>query len=146
MDLEERIREVEQTLAFLKGGLVVGLGAAIVYFGVTTFWQIPERVKTEMAIYIGEETQETIDDALTKANTLLDHEGLSIWPDGTYAILKSGDCPKGFEEREGKITTIETNYVTERYLTPQKFGDSQISKHPQGDWADLRLVACVKTQ
>ena len=75
-------------------------------------------------------------------------EGLS-WPDGSYCILASGDCPAGFTRHYGHIRAFNTYSHIPSYIQPAVFGDSYMRCHgPCGrhtSWdAEFAITSCCK--
>lgn len=144
MKIEERILKIEITLSFLKGGLAVGVVAVAIFFGVTSYIQIPEQISKKVDEKIGKEAQKTIDKALESANNYLEHDH-SIWPAGTYGILKSGECPEGFRAESGYARAFGVFKRNDVYLKTTGFGDSGFKWHKaDSNHADLYLNVCLK--
>lgn len=82
------------------------------------------------------------------------HKTINKWPEGTYGILAHGECPKGWDRKEGFIHGIYIHDGTDRYLRRQSFGDSEIDLHnpvginvdrnTAGPHGDIHLSACFK--
>ena len=144
-DLDKRLRKLELSMAFTRGAMAIGVVVLLAYFGVTTFYQIPSKISHEIDERLGEDVKETLDRAVDKANRFLKHEAHNIWPDGNYAILKDGPCPKGFNEVSGHARAFTVYAKSETYLKEAKFGDSKIAWHNKRvKHAELFLSVCVK--
>ena len=152
MELEERVRNLESTLSFLKGALVVGVASVVIFMGVTSFMQIPNQITEQIDEKIGEDTRTTIDNALSKADYYLKHDAHNIWPEGHYCILKSGSCPKGFTASKGVLNALYMYKGDSDYLLESTFGESWIKHHgakdrkpASNDWhGELVISTCCK--
>ncbi len=153
MELEDRVRKVENTLSFMRGALIVGLAAIVIFMGVTSYMQIPDQVSKEIEKKIGADAQEKIQSALNKANEFLTSDAHNIWPEGHYCIISNGKCPKGFTKTEGYMRAISLYpkkdlnfYIKES--TP-RLGDLFIKCHGKcrqyGNWTgELYVSTCCK--
>ncbi len=152
MELEERVRNLEITLSFLKGAFVVGIAAVVIFMGVTSFMQIPNQITKQIDDKIGEDTRTKIEAALSKADTFLKNEAHNIWPEGHYCILKSGSCPSGFTASRGALNALWMVRSDGGYLVESNFGESWIKHHgskdqkpDSPDWhGELVIATCCK--
>ncbi|XP_031550847.1 uncharacterized protein LOC116288220 isoform X2 [Actinia tenebrosa] len=74
---------------------------------------------------------------------------LGQWPAGSYCILASGGCPKGFTKKSGHMRALNMYSHTPTYIQPVHFGSSRITCHGKcgqyGNWVgDLYISACCK--
>ena len=71
------------------------------------------------------------------------------WPQGSYCILASGTCPKGFTKYSAHLRAVKF-YIGQRrsfYIKEQKFGDSIFKCHrcKRGDsLAEIDIISCCK--
>jgi len=69
------------------------------------------------------------------------------WPQGSYCIFRSGNCPSGFRALYGRIGGISVFRDNSNYVTAAKFGSSEIRCHGtcgQYNRADMSLAVCCK--
>ena len=74
---------------------------------------------------------------------------LPTWPEGSYCILASGDCPPGFTRYSGHIRAFDTYGYNSGYIKAAVFGDSYMGCHgPCGrhtSWdAEFGITSCCK--
>ena len=145
-DIEKRLRDVESLLSWAKGALAVGALVILALFGIMNFVQIPSQAKKLVDDKLKDKTINTIEAARRKADEFLKHKTHDIWPDRTYAILKNGPCPKGFEPKWGKAHTFSVHQRKVKYLEETTLGNSLFRWHEKDErpLADLELHVCLK--
>lgn len=166
MEIEERLRKLENTISLLRGGAIVGVIAVFAFFGVTSFVQIPSQVtakineaiesqvlddfrrQSEQAIKSivsqSEAASVNISAAETKAIEFLGTDLRKSWPDGTYAILSNGSCPGGWKTVNTHARSMPIYRRGETWVVPAIFGDSKIAYHGNDTRVDIHLSVCVK--
>jgi len=82
-----------------------------------------------------------------RMETVEDNAG--IWPPGSYCILASGACPKGFTKHSAYMKALKMAKLNAKYLKTDQFGDSSIGCHGYcqeryGVYADLEINSCCK--
>lgn len=80
----------------------------------------------------------------TLINDVADLKSNPRWPNGTYVILKNGNCPIGWSAVETYARAMPIYAATSQYMKGGKFGESSVVQHGNDTRADIFINACVK--
>ena len=104
-DLETRITKLENTLAFLKGGAAVLVFAILVFFGLSSFVQIPNAVQDRIQETIPGRVDKAFEDAFPKIEDQLS--------DLLARTSNSASQAKANEEELGALTSEYSTRLTQ---------------------------------
>jgi hypothetical protein len=98
------------------------------------------------SISISEDTIKTLEEGQSELRSQVADQ---TWPEGSYCILASGDCPAGFTRYSGHIKAFNTYNFSPSYIKPAAFGDSYMRCHgycgQHTSWdAEFGITSCCK--
>ncbi|WP_152615770.1 hypothetical protein [Leisingera sp. ANG-M1] len=98
--------------------------------------------------------RERVDDLDALRTRVQALESRPAWPKGKYCVFRSGACPAGFSQIDGRMAAIWMYRKDGGYYTPKDFGNSNFTWHNNGGgnasapyWhGEINLSVCCKQQ